>query len=320
MIFCLVGFLASAGLLRALWQRYFAEVSIAVVAALTLALGLATSTLLLVARCDVYEVLMSCGYAFTMLALAAIWNALHEPDDAAAGWPSRVSAYGLALGARPSLLFGAAVLLVPVAQAYRERRKLWDSLAAAIGPITVIEPGLMLYNWLRFDSPFDFGLRYQLTGARQMTRQFFGLRYLWFNLRLYFLTPTRWSSQFPFVHDIIVPPFRRIMVGLNRPLASWPTFRWCGWRWPFRWRCATGRTIGPAWAHSWWWSPPCSGLALTISLFFAACARYEVEFLPALVLLSAVGVLSVERALAVATLAARSALRLGTSAGLLGGV
>jgi hypothetical protein len=43
-IFCVVGFLVSVGLLCALWRRYFAEVSVAVVAAGTLALGLATCT------------------------------------------------------------------------------------------------------------------------------------------------------------------------------------------------------------------------------------------------------------------------------------
>src|SRR5271169_6233704 len=46
-IFCALGFLASVGLLRALWQRYFAEVNVAVVAACALALGLATGIPLL---------------------------------------------------------------------------------------------------------------------------------------------------------------------------------------------------------------------------------------------------------------------------------
>jgi hypothetical protein len=42
LIFCVVGFLVGMGLLCALWRRYFAEVSVAVVAACALALGLAT--------------------------------------------------------------------------------------------------------------------------------------------------------------------------------------------------------------------------------------------------------------------------------------
>ncbi|MGA2605527.1 MAG: hypothetical protein ABSG14_15015, partial [Verrucomicrobiia bacterium] len=205
-IFCLVGFLASVGLLRALWRRYFAEVSVAVVAVGVLALGLATGVPVMLARCDVYEVSISCGYALTMLAVAGIWKALHE-SARRCWWLAAASlAYGLAVGARPSLLFGAVILLVPVAQAWRERRTVLASLLAATVPIALIGLGLMLYNALRFDSPFEFGLRYQLAGDPHLTRQFFSLRYLWFNFRVYFLEPARWSGQFPFVHDITVPP------------------------------------------------------------------------------------------------------------------
>jgi hypothetical protein len=125
-IFCIVGFLASVGLLWALWRRYFAEVHVAVVAAGTLALGLATFAPFVLARIDVYEVAISCGYALTMLALAAIWKALHESRKRSGWWLAVASlAYGLAVGARPSLVFGAVILLVPVVQAWRERRPMW---------------------------------------------------------------------------------------------------------------------------------------------------------------------------------------------------
>ena len=49
-IFCAIGFLASVGLLRAMWRRYFAEVSVGVVAACVLALGLATGVPVLLPR------------------------------------------------------------------------------------------------------------------------------------------------------------------------------------------------------------------------------------------------------------------------------
>ena len=74
-IFYASGFLIAAGLLRAVWRRYFPEVSIWVVALGILTLGSATGILEVLSRCDVYEVARSCGYAFTMLALAAIWGA-----------------------------------------------------------------------------------------------------------------------------------------------------------------------------------------------------------------------------------------------------
>jgi len=79
-IFCAVGFLASVGLLRGLWRRYFAEVGVGVVVACALTLGLATGVPVMLPRAEVYEVAISCGYMLTMLALGALWCALHEPE------------------------------------------------------------------------------------------------------------------------------------------------------------------------------------------------------------------------------------------------
>ena len=100
------------------------------VAACALALGLATGVPVLLPRSDVYEVAISCGYMLTMLALGAIWCALHETERRWRWLAAASVAYGLAVGARPSLLFGAIILLVPVAQAWRERRRI---VAAADG-------------------------------------------------------------------------------------------------------------------------------------------------------------------------------------------
>jgi hypothetical protein len=76
-LFCAAGFVASVGLLCSLWRRCFAGVSLWVVGAVALALGLATFLPPWVARCDVWEVPIACAYLWTMLALGAIWNSLH---------------------------------------------------------------------------------------------------------------------------------------------------------------------------------------------------------------------------------------------------
>jgi tetratricopeptide (TPR) repeat protein len=300
-IFCLIGFLTSAGLLCALWRRYFAEVSIAAVAAGILALGLATGTPLLLAMCDVYEVSVSCAYAFTMLALAAIWKALHHSPQRARWLAAASLAYGLAVGARPSLLFGGAVLLVPVVQAWRERRKFWASLVAATGPIAIIGLGLMLYNWLRFDSPFEFGWRYQLAIKQQLTQQVFSLRYLWFNFRVYLLESARWSGRFPFVHPITMPAVPAGHRGIDDQtfgvLTNIPLV-WLALAVPLAWRnrspeahsslstflAAVGLLLGI--------------VTVTLILFCAAASRFEMDFLPSLVLLAGIGIMSLERALA----------------------
>ncbi len=117
---------------------------------------------MLLSQSDVWEVPISCGYMLTMLALGAVWCALHEPERRYRWLVAASVAYGLAVGARPSLLFGAVILLTPVAQARREGRQMGAPVLAATIPILLIGLGLMLYNALRFGNPFEFGWHYQL--------------------------------------------------------------------------------------------------------------------------------------------------------------
>ena len=301
MIFCTTGFLASVGLLRALWRRYFAEVSGWVVAACALALGLATGVTMLLSQSDVYEVAISCGYMLTMLALGAIWRALHESERRGRWLAAASVAYGLAVGARPSLVFGAVILLVPVAQAWCERRQVWAAWLAATGPIVLIGLGLMLYNAQRFGSPFDFGQHYQLNfRERVITQQNFSPRYLWFNFRVYFLEPARWSARFPFVHEIAIPPVPGGHGGVNKPfgiLTNIPLV-WLALAAPLAWR----NRPGPSGTNLRWFVMAVALLfgicALTLGFFLGAAFRYEVDFLPALLWLAVVGILGLERALA----------------------
>ena len=299
-MFCILGFLASVGLLRALWRRYFSEVSVWVVMACALALGLAPGVPLLLSRSDVYEVAVSCGYMLTMLALVAIWCALHEPERRCRWLLMASVAYGLAVGARPSLLFGAVVLLVPVAQAWRERRPVWAMLMAASVPIILIGLGLMLYNTSRFDSPFEFGVRYQLAPAPARHIQYFSPRFIWFNFRVYFLEPARWSTRFPFVHDIVAPPVPPGHAGVEKAFGILPNVPlvWLALAAPLAWR----RQSGQAASTLRWFLIAVALLfgicALTVSLFWCAISRYEVDFLPALLLLALVGIFGLEGALA----------------------
>jgi tetratricopeptide (TPR) repeat protein len=300
MIFCAVGITTSLGLLRALWRRYFSEVNVGVVMACAVALGLATGVPALLPQSDIYQVAISCGYMMTMLALAGVWCALHDTEREWRWLAVASVAYGLAVGARPNLLFGAVILLVPVAQAWRERRRVGPLLVAAIGPIALIGLGLMLYNLLRFDSPFEFGVRYELAGERQLTRQCFSLRFLWFNFRVYFLEPARWRAPFPFVHPITAPPTPSGYYRVSDPfgiLTNIPLV-WLALAAPLAWRNRPGRT---GLTLSWFVKAVTLlfGIcALTVGLFWSAAIRYEVDFLPALVLLAVVGILGLERVLA----------------------
>ncbi len=300
MIFCTLGFLVSVGLLRASWRRYFAEVNAWVVAVGALVLGLATGVPVLLPRSDVYEVAISCGYMLTMLALAAVWCALHEPQRRCRWLVAASVAYGLAVGARPNLLFGSVILLVPVVHAWRDRRQVWSVLMAATCPIGLIGLGLMLYNARRFDNPFEFGMHYQVTSVRQVTEHFFSLRYLWFNFRVNFLKPAHWRTPFPFVHEIAVPPMPGGYYGVadafgvltNIPLV------WLALAAPLAWRNQSGQAASLLRRFVMTVALLFGVCALTLALYEVAALRYEVEFLPTLLLLAVVGILGLERSLA----------------------
>ncbi len=299
-IFCAIGYLAGAGLVWALWRRYFPQVSAWAPAAGALGLGLASGMPVLLSRCSVYEVPISCGFMLTMIALCAIWRALHSSDRKCWWLAVASAAYGFALGARPSLLYGAIILLVPVAHGRRQEQRIWPLLVAVISPIALIGVGLMVYNARRFGNPLEFGWHYQMAANRELTQQLFSIRYIWFNMRSYFLQPARWSPHFPFVNQAVAPamptghglPEAPFAILLNVPLV------WLSLGVPLAWR---GRSE-PARSTLGWFLMALFVLfivgATVMALFCAACVRFETEFLPALVFLAVVGLLALECALA----------------------
>jgi tetratricopeptide (TPR) repeat protein len=296
-IFFSAGFLAEAGLLWAIWRRYFKEIGVGVLAAGMLALGLANFAPAILGRCDVYEVAISCGYALTMLALGGIWCALHDGRRAWRWLAGASLAYGLAVGARPSLLLGGVILLIPVAQAWREKRRVWPLLLAAVCPMAAIGAGLMIYNALRFDNPLEFGQRYQLPLT---PHQQFSWRYFWFNFQVGFLDPARWVGHFPFVYCIAAPvqPAGYCQIDVAYGVLTNVPLVWAALAAPLAWR---GRPVEARSKLRWFMG--------AVALLFGMCAlpivlhdsmwlRYELEYASPLVLLAVVGVLAVERALA----------------------
>ncbi len=305
-IFFAVGFLVAAGLLHAIWRRYFIEMKVWAAVAGLLALGLATGILAILASCDVYEVAKSCAFALTMLALGAIWRALHEPKQQLKWLTLASLIYGLAVGSRPSLLFGAIILLVPVARAWQEAGpgSRWRTslvFLAAVVPITFIGLGLMLYNYLRFDSPSEFGWHYQLTSFQNHGARQFSLDYFWFNARFYFLQPMGWTAHFPFLEPLPQPPlpagYNGIESGYGGILADYP-IAWLALAAPLAWKGRSREEI----SGLRWFAAAIFLLflasTLTLCLFFAAGSGYLADFLPALMLLAAMGIFGLERTLA----------------------
>lgn len=310
LIFCSTGFLIAAGLLYAIWRRYFSEINFEIAAAGIFIFGLVLSAHEIEwLYCRVYEVALSSGFAFTMLALVGIWQALHEPKRRV-WWLMLASlAYGLAVGSRTTLLYGAVILLVPVAQAHQVmvgsiyRRQTVVLLMAALGPMTLIGCGLLLYNYARFGNPLEFGYHYQLSILHQSSRPLFSLGYLWLNVRYYFWEPLKLSSYFPYLQSIqLLPSFygrfgpeQRYYGGII--LAGYPLL-WLALCAPLAWKARPKEevTILRCFAAALFFLSFCC--VLTLCLFLFARNRYELDFLPALMLLTVIGIFGLERSLA----------------------
>ena len=298
LLFCLAGFLGAAGILGACWRRYFPGVPGWIAAAAVLGLGLATTAPILLRRAEIWEVPVSCAYALLTLALGAAWLALHRPAQAARWLAAASAALGLAVGARPAALFGVVILLIPLRAAVRERpagrrARLW---LAALLPVAACGVALAWYNTLRFHDPLEFGQRFQLAGDRQDAGRHFSLRYLPYNLRMYFLHPIHWSRSYPWVELAAPPPAPAGHAAPEDPYGILPDipFALLALAAPLAWRgraepfARFGAVVGLAAAAA----------AAPLLLFYGNCSRYEMEFLPPLLLLAALGVFGLEQALA----------------------
>lgn len=302
LFFCILGYGVAVGLGVAAWRRYFPEVGPSAGAALALLMGSVTTLPVFLVRPGLYEVSISCAFALFMLCLAALWKAWHS-DAGGSPWLAAASlAYGLAVGARPSLLFGAAVVFLPAGHSlwirFREgRRTPWlGEFVAALFPIAAVGAALAAYNHARFGNALQFGHDYQLSGNNVYGTRSFDPRFLWDNARLYFLEPLRWHAQFPFVWAPVCPPlapghlpvefFFGTLVNLPVLLAAALAPLACAGAALGGSRKLVGAAVVPTVYFL--------AVAATICAYAGATSRYLLDFMPALALLAWVGLVGLE--------------------------
>ena len=112
--------------------------------------------------------------------------------------------WGLALASRVTVLPTVAVLIAitALAEGWVSERRWSKTLIGALWlgvPVAITGIGLLVYNKLRFDSPFEFGLNVQLSGYPRMR---FQTQYLLPNLYAYSLRPFAATCQFPWLYQV----------------------------------------------------------------------------------------------------------------------
>lgn len=298
--FCATGFLACSVLWLAVRRRYFRESALWVAPGGVLMLGLSTHLLVLLRRPLVWELPISTCYAMTMLALLAVYAALHGRRPIIALGLAGIS-LGLAAGARPTYVFSTVMLLPALWGIRRARGRIWRraGLAAAAG-FGVCVLVILAHNYARFGNPLEFGQNYQLSGIYESKADHFRAAYLPRNLFIYFSQSVRWSPELPFMFaealktEGAVGYHGRFNEGVAGLLVTFPFIGLA----PAFLLAVRGRQTEAL--------PPLRAMIGAVVFFFLtmlavvgsyflATPRYAADFAPALALMAAFGWLGLER-------------------------
>jgi hypothetical protein len=283
------------GLLGAMRRRYFAAASPWAFALAAGCLVGANPMSRLVESPQFYQVPISCAICLHLAMLAAIYRCLHS-DRHALRWLALASGlYGLAVGARPNhaasgLALGVAIVVLGcrAERALRWRRTGSALLAAAV-PAAACAVGLLAYNWLRFDSPFEFGMRYQLAGETFLKLKPIQIQNIWPHLKYYLFGRGFWSVYFPFFSAPIGQPygFMRYIPWSWLALLAWLPARF-GAPEPARRNAFTLALLAAV-----------LGNLLLLMSFFGNTDRYPGEFACSWLVLSGIGALALSQRCAV---------------------
>ena len=236
-----------------------------------------------------------------MLSLLCLWLYLNRPADSWGLLLLLSTAVGVAIGCRPDGFLGATLLGWPLYRVVREywpadkSRVLWAAVAVIL-PITAIGVSLGLYNYGRFGDPFEFGQKYQLNEDIAAYTGHFRGRFFWYNIRLYFLEYPGWDATFPFVRFLAIPPPPEAYGGVYGPVGvlTLLPFTLAAFAIPLGFRRgaqAHGRHLKAIVGAMATLFLSC---AIPLTFFFGAVDRYQLEFVPELVLLASIGVFLLE--------------------------
>jgi Ca2+/Na+ antiporter len=209
-LFGFLGFLFSAMTLRFLVRRFLPDTPRWALAAATVFLAFGNSMPFALRRPSFYEVAIACALCFVMLGLWLLVTGWFGPRPSRRRLAGASFCLGLALLSRPTL---GAVAIVPLGMALAAwRRGAWpkgvtrsQTLVALLMPFVACGLLLAAYNFARFGSPTEFGLKYQLGGIDPAILKSFQPAFIPSGLFLYLVEPPRPMALFPFVQLSAVP-------------------------------------------------------------------------------------------------------------------
>jgi hypothetical protein len=195
-----------------IWKRFFLDLPEWIVLLGVLLCGLISPMTWMLNQPEIYEASIVSGQFFLMAAMFFLFTALDNKPSVST-W--RLATAGvllsLSIGSRIVLVFPAIFLvgatLFWIMQSNYRMQPFIESTIPIIALTTPLMIGAVFlgwYNWARFGSILESGLRYQLSGInyRDHFKDIFSSSYIPANFYNFLLTPFRTIRTFPFIKPL----------------------------------------------------------------------------------------------------------------------
>ena len=193
-------------LLYCIWARYLPRTPLACLVLAALLVGWGNLDPLHWEWTGYTIVAQECGYACLAAMLLAGYHTLHARGRVGLGLALTSLATGLTVASRPSLLpvglFLAAVTAYLGWHAWKtrgDRPSLLHLALAACMPFGLIVASMLAYNAVRFGSPLEFGMHYQIEPWDMPRTVLSSVNYVSRDLKAFLFSGPRFVSQFPFI-------------------------------------------------------------------------------------------------------------------------
>ena len=194
------------------WNKSLIKAPARVLGYLLLTICLATPVAILLKGARIYEAAIFGSQCFFIGGIFWAYAALQ--NDIPSNWKLSLASihWSLAVGTRvlilPAVLFCIIITLITLIQIYKKQHGKLPAaiILALIMPLAAIGCSIAWYNYARFDSIFEFGLKYQLaTIDYTQASNIFSFSRIPDNLKLYFTHPLKITTRFPFISRIEYP-------------------------------------------------------------------------------------------------------------------
>lgn len=193
-------------LLYKIIKKEFSKCSIGVFILIDLLLVYCTGLEHLAKVPNLYTLPIASGLMFTFLGLNLFFSTLMSKKLIKTKFSLGALSLALVAGCRPQLLLGS-FLIIPILISFYKNNKndlakkdyLKYILCITI-PYLIVAILLMYYNYIRFDSPFDFGASYNLT-TNDMTSRGFKFGRIPLGICMYLFNPLTFKNIFPFITE-----------------------------------------------------------------------------------------------------------------------